>query len=282
MNPRLICFDLDGTLYQDSCVYLRMIDHFFHDTPYACWIEEIKEQMQKVLNGQALLKCGQFVPKQICEHPQTALDLFDVPAKTALLLPDPSPYLNRRAYSYLSDGWTLGMYLARRIGWEGDAFWQRFRQVRADLVHPVYGPAPNLALRDVLCCLRQQGIYIVLCSNAQAANCEELLQYLNLPFNPAENPETSCFDEVCFDADKPHTFPERISQWSEKLHILPEEMLFVGDQGYFDLYAGKKAGASTLLVSPLSITDAVLWDNRVKTCDEMILHLRSYCSEAIL
>lgn len=29
MTPRFICFDLDGTLYLDSCVYLRMIDHFF-------------------------------------------------------------------------------------------------------------------------------------------------------------------------------------------------------------------------------------------------------------
>ena len=29
MTPRFICFDLDGTLYLDSCVYLRMIDQFF-------------------------------------------------------------------------------------------------------------------------------------------------------------------------------------------------------------------------------------------------------------
>ena len=127
MTPRFICFDLDGTLYLDSCVYLRMIDHFFHDTPYSDWIFPVQEQMKQVLSGQSSLRCGQFVPKQKAEHPKTPEDLFDVPGTAALLLPDPSPWLDRTLYSYISDGWTLGMYLARRIGWEGEDFWQRFR-----------------------------------------------------------------------------------------------------------------------------------------------------------
>ena len=70
MTPRFICFDLDGTLYLDSCVYLRMIDHFFHDTPYRDWIFPVQEQMKQVLSGQSSLRCGQFVPKQKAEHPK--------------------------------------------------------------------------------------------------------------------------------------------------------------------------------------------------------------------
>lgn len=109
MTPRFICFDLDGTLYLDSCVYLRMINHFFHDTPYRDWIFPVQEQMKQVLSGQSSLRCGQFVPKQKAEHPKTPEDLFDIPGTAALLLPDPSPWLDRTLYSYISDGWTLGM-----------------------------------------------------------------------------------------------------------------------------------------------------------------------------
>lgn len=83
MTPRFICFDLDGTLYLDSCVYLRMIDHFFHDTPYRDWIFPVQEQMKQVLSGQSSLRCGQFVPKQKAEHPKTPEDLFDVPGTAA-------------------------------------------------------------------------------------------------------------------------------------------------------------------------------------------------------
>ena len=97
MTPRFICFDLDGTLYLDSCVYLRMITHFFHDTPYKNWILPVQEQMKRVLSGQSALRCGQFVPKQKADHPQTPDDLFDVPGTAALTLSDPSPWLHPAA-----------------------------------------------------------------------------------------------------------------------------------------------------------------------------------------
>ena len=68
-----------------------------------------------------------------------------------------------------------------------------------------------------------------------------------------------------------------MEEWSRKLGILPEEMLFVGDQGYFDLYAGKQAGASTLLVSPWEVADAGLWDHRVQTPKDMAVYLQELC-----
>lgn len=32
--PGLVCFDLDGTLYHDDRIYLRMIDYYFAGTPW--------------------------------------------------------------------------------------------------------------------------------------------------------------------------------------------------------------------------------------------------------
>mgnify|MGYP000043167586 FL=1 len=110
---------------------------------------------------------------------------------------------------------------------------------------------------------------MVLCSNAQEANCIELLNYLGF--------DDSCFEELCFDADKPHTFPQRIAQWGRQFNLSPKEMLFIGDQCYFDLYAGKTCGASTLLVSPWNAADAELWDHRVQTPKEMEAYLRELC-----
>lgn len=105
--------------------------------------------------------------------------------------------------------------------------------------------------------------------NAQETNCIELLDYLGF--------DDSCFEELCFDADKPHTFPQRIAQWGRQFNLSPKEMLFIGDQGYFDLYSGKTCGASTLLVSPWNVADAELWDHMVQTPKEMEAYLRELC-----
>ena len=144
-RPDLICFDLDGTLYQDNKIYPRIIRYFFQDTPYQEWIPDIQARMERILWGKEPFRCGQFVPKQAAQDPQSVDDLFAVPTVTALLEPDPTPYFDRTRYTYVSDGWTLAMYLARRIGWAGDAFWNRFRGAHtftfqlskplADLIH---------------------------------------------------------------------------------------------------------------------------------------------------
>lgn len=254
--PKLICFDLDGTLYQDKVIYKNIITHFFQDTPYCGWIESIQEKMDKILEGTETLKCGQFLPKKEAKFPEKMEDLFAVSGTAALLLESPKHWLDRRKYSYISDGWTLAMYLARRIGWEGERFWERFQKAREELVGETFGPKPDEELRNLLLQLRQKGVYLVLCSNAKKSGGEALLQHLCL---------AECFDEIIFDADKPHSMPTRIKEWG----IDPAEMLFIGDQGYFDLYSGKLAGARTMLVSPYYIEDQMLWDIRKHTLEEM-------------
>lgn len=267
-RPGLICFDLDGTLYLDRRVYPRIILHFFQDTPYRAWIPEIQARMEEILSGKAPLRCGQFVPKQAAQAPACPEDLFRVPGVTALLERDPAPYFDRTRYTYISDGWTLAMYLARRIGWAGEAFWHRFRAAREDLVSDRYGPRPEEELISALAMLRGCGTRLVLCSNAAAEGGWELLRHLKLD---------ESFDEVAFDADKPHSFPCRIRDWG----LPPEEMLFVGDQGYYDLYAGKQAGASTVLISPYHVEDAGLWKRRVRTLPELTAYLRALCEESV-
>lgn len=260
--PKLICFDLDGTLYQDKVIYKNIITHFFQDTLYYEWIEPIQEKMDNILEGTETLKCGQFLPKKQAEFPEKIEDLFAVSGTAALLLESPEKWLDRRKYSYISDGWTLAMYLARRIGWEGERFWERFQKARAELVGETFGPEPDDELRDLLLKLREKGIYLVLCSNAKKSGGEALLKHLHL---------SECFDEVVFDADKPHSMRTRMEEWG----IDPAEMLFIGDQGYFDLYAGKLAGARTMLVSPYYIEDQGLWDIRKHTLEELKEFLRN-------
>ena len=266
-RPETICFDLDGTLYQDRVIYPRIISHFFSDTPYASWVPALQSRVEQILAGRdPQLRCGRFVPKQAASHPQTPEDLFAVSSKAALLLPDPTDYFDRTQYTYLSDGWTLSMYLARRIGWEGDAFWTRFRQARADLVSAEFGPVPDGELREILTALRRSGIYLTVCSNAMDGPGWNLLRHLKLD---------DCFDEVVFDADKPRTFPQRMRNWA----VAPERMLFIGDQGYYDLYAGKNAGAATWLISPYDVEDCSLWDRRMYTIEELKKNLLGLLEE---
>lgn len=91
----------------------------------------------------------------------------------------------------------------------------------------------------------------MLCSNSRREGGEALLARLGL---------LGCFDEQIFDAEKPHATTKRMEGWSARWGIPSDAMLFVGDQGYGDLYAGLRAGARTLRVSPYPADDEGLWD----------------------
>ena len=134
--PGLVCFDLDGTLYHDDRIYLRMIDYYFAGTPWEKETGSVKAEMSRVLaGGNPAFRCGRFAPKEWGVCPGPAAALLAVPTEAALLRPDPSPWLDRRCWSYISDGWSLAMYLARRIGWDGEAFWERFQLARRERGH---------------------------------------------------------------------------------------------------------------------------------------------------
>ena len=99
---------------------------------------------------------------ELMDIPQAqAAALLAVPTEAALLRPDPSPWLDRRCWSYISDGWSLAMYLARRIGWDGEAFWERFQLARRDLLTDGVGPQPDPVLAGTaasgLCCAQIPG-----------------------------------------------------------------------------------------------------------------------------
>lgn len=267
--PGLVCFDLDGTLYHDDRIYLRMIDYYFAGTPWEKETGSVKAEMSRVLaGGNPAFRCGRFAPKEWGVCPGPAAALLAVPTEAALLRPDPSPWLDRRCWSYISDGWSLAMYLARRIGWDGEAFWERFQLARRDLLTDGVGPQPDPVLAGRLLRLRDRGIRLVLCSNSRREGGEALLARLGL---------LGCFDEQIFDAEKPHATTKRMEGWSARWGIPSDAMLFVGDQGYGDLYAGLRAGARTLRVSPYPADDEGLWDACIRTQEGLKELLAAWC-----
>ena len=58
--PGLVCFDLDGTLYHDDRIYLRMIDYYFAGTPWEKEIGSVKAEMSRVLAGGRYPPAGMF------------------------------------------------------------------------------------------------------------------------------------------------------------------------------------------------------------------------------
>ena len=238
-------------------------------TKYRNWLmgqppEEILNHAHEYAMREDILAAAELM-----DMPQAqAAALLAVPTEAALLRPDPSPWLDRRCWSYISDGWSLAMYLARRIGWDGEAFWERFQLARRDLLTDGVGPQPDPVLAGRLLRLRDRGIRLVLCSNSRREGGEALLARLGL---------LGCFDEQIFDAEKPHATPKRMEGWSARWGIPSDAMLFVGDQGYGDLYAGLRAGARTLRVSPYPADDEGLWDACIRTQEGLKELLAAWC-----
>lgn len=139
---------------------------------------------------------------------------------------------------------------------------------RRDLLTDGVGPQPDPVLAGRLLRLRDRGIRLVLCSNSRREGGEALLARLGL---------LGCFDEQIFDAEKPHATPKRMEGWSARWGIPSDAMLFVGDQGYGDLYAGLRAGARTLRVSPYPADDEGLWDGCIRTQEELKELLAAWC-----
>lgn len=263
--PKAIVFDLDGTLYQDSVICYRLIDHFFADTRYARFSGELKRIMMQVLRGGHRIKCGHFVPKMPILTAECAEDFMEVPSVVGLARPNARDYFDREKYAYIGDGWSLAMYWARRAGFPEDVYWQLFRPAREDLLSPAYGPAVHTQLKGRLQSLRQAGIRLCLCSNSQARDAVEFLTKHGLE---------SSFDRMIFDAHKPRAFRAILEGLNAEWGMENGDYLFVGDQGYSDLFEGRSLGAQTLLVSPFHVEDGVEWTYRAHTTDEMLEVLR--------
>lgn len=193
--PGACLFCLDGTLYHDDRIYLRMIDYYFAGTPWEKETGSVKAEMSRVLaGGQSGLPLRPVCPQGMggvswpghraagCAHRGCT------PASGPLALAGPEMlvlYLRR-----LEPGHVPG----RRIGWDGEAFWERFQLARRDLLTDGVGPQPDPVLAGRLLRLRDRGIRLVLCSNSRREGGEALLARLGL---------LGCFDEQIFDAEKP-------------------------------------------------------------------------------
>ena len=186
--------------------------------------------MSRVLaGGNPAFRCGRFAPKEWGVCPGPAAALLAVPTEAALLRPDPSPWLDRRCWSYISDGWSLAMYLARRIGWDGEAFWERFQLARRDLLTDGVGPQPDPVLAGRLLRLRDRGIRLVLCSNSRR---EEERRFW---------PGWGCWGALTSRILTRRSPTPLRNVWkggapAGGYHLT--RCCFVGDQGYGDLYAG--------------------------------------------
>ncbi len=133
-----------------------MQSHYFAGTPWEKNTGSVKAEMSRVLaGGNPAFRCGRFAPKEwgVCPGPATAL--LAVPTEAALLLSRTLALAGPEdAGSDISDGWSLAMYLARRIGWDGEAFWERFQLARRDLLTDGVGPQPDPVLAGRLLRLR--------------------------------------------------------------------------------------------------------------------------------
>lgn len=264
-RPKAVVLDLDGTLYQDEVICYRLVDHFFADTPYAVYADDLKALMTRVLRGEETVKCGHFVPKLPLRAVMCAEDFLRVPSIAGLAEPNAPDYFDRAQFSYIGDGWSLAMYWARRVDFAEDEYWRLFRPARADLLSDTYGPAVSPALKEALRALRQAGIRLYLCSNSQARDAMDFLTKHGL---------RDAFDARVFDAHKPRTYPDILRALDAQRSLDWRDYLFVGDQGYSDLYMGHTLGAQTLLVSPFHIEDGMNWTARVRTADELAGTLR--------
>lgn len=267
-----VVFDLDGTLYQDDVVCYDLIRCYTEGTPYEPMTEEIIDRARDILQGRGRQICGSFAAKCEAKGTPSLEKLFDFPVCQGLPQPDRETYFDRSRYSYIGDSWTLGMFLAHRMGFYGEEFWSRFHRVRQQLLNGPGRVVKDRRITGMLEKLRSAGIVLLLYTNSTHQNSSELLKQLDL---------LDKFDELAHSAGKPGGLTDRLRLLGKNYSLDYDEILLVGDQGFGDLYPGYCLGTRTLLTTPYRVEDGMEWSARVRTIGELVGLLTDGLSEKL-
>ncbi|WP_180954849.1 HAD family hydrolase [Bacillus sp. V3-13] len=270
---KVIVFDLDGTLYEDTHHFDYYAEKLRSKLP-----SELRnsfwEDYQLSVQGNHTLKIGTVYDIErdlvlIQEHNIVKAGyrwdghpLSD--AEIMNLYPKPIT-LDLVHMISIGDLWWVPSAIARHYGLGGEASQEAFLEIRRYMMDPEFVMTRVPGFREALWNLKESGYKSVLLTNSPKKDSEVILSKLGL-----EN----VFDKKVFEGQKPTRTVERFNEIKDHFQAEFHEVLSIGDNWINEILPAKELGCSTILIDPHGISKKGYADKVVKNISELIPVLR--------
>lgn len=260
---KVMIFDLDGTLYQDYTFLGRYLRYMLNDQLTEQELQQQINEAYAILEGNHLVRFGYFYNyenqkvytheklKPISSFSWEETEQVEVEGMIAPLF-------------YIGDPWCIAAVFGDRHNVSEEKRKHAFEFVRKEMTSEPYRIHRHDPLFEVLTNLEMDRKIFM--TNTPGPSGPEFVKHLKLEH---------VFDEFFFDAGK----PEGIQFVLERLiseGYQPHQILSVGDNPFNDLYPVKHAGGRTCLISQYKHADLTVWDESVKTVEELTGFLQRF------
>ncbi|MBT9283401.1 MAG: HAD family hydrolase [Hydrogenibacillus schlegelii] len=252
---KLVVFDLDGTLYEETHHFDRYAEEIAARLPDGSR-EAFWRDYRDAERGRHALRLGRAYDAQadlILAHRRgrvTGAWTWDgraLPAdEVARRYPEPLRF-DRETLMNIGDPWWLPIAVAVHYGLGPEPLAEAFLATRAFMQSEAFVMRPIPGLRDWIDRFRARGGKTALMTNSPEPDSRTILRKLGLE---------DAFDALIFWAEKPAKTEGHLLRLLAEFGVRPEEAVSVGDNWPNDIAPARRLGLYTVFVDPYGLGEA--------------------------
>ncbi|QOR65386.1 HAD hydrolase-like protein [Cytobacillus suaedae] len=267
--PKVIVFDLDGTLYEDihhfNFYAERLRDKLPLEKQEIFWKEyKLAEQGEHTLRigrvydvaKDLVLVQQDGMVKEAFKWDGTALTQEEVHH----LYPEQIT-IDLESMLSIGDLWWVPACVAFHHGLSGESGHQSFLETREFMMTPEFKMNQITDFKEMLQDLREHGVKLVLLTNSPEPDSEVILTKLDLQ---------TVFHKKIFNGKKPTLTSKRFEEIALTFNVKYNVILSVGDNWINEILPAQKLGCSTILIDPHHISTDESADIVVETMTQAI------------
>lgn len=260
---KIMIFDLDGTLYQDYTFLGRYLRYMLNEQLTEQELQQQINEAYEILEGNHPVRFGYYYNhknKKVYTHENLKpISSFFWDKQDLVEVEETAEHL-----FYIGDPWCIAAVFGDRHNISEEKRRNSFELVRKEMLREPHNIHRHSSLFDVLANLDMDRKIFM--TNTPGPSGPEFVKYLKLEH---------LFDEYIYDAGKPGGIQVILERLLSEGYQ-PHEIISVGDNPFNDLYPVKHVGGKTCLISQYKHADSTMWDESVKTIEELAKFLQRF------
>ncbi|MDX5474736.1 MAG: HAD family hydrolase [Bacillaceae bacterium] len=266
-DTKVIVFDLDGTLYEDTHHFSYYAEKLKSKLPTDTQ-DIFQKDYENVLAGKHPLKMGRVYDvhkDRILVHDEGhVLEGYTWEGVRIEEEEIKRDYQQPLAFDFttmlsIGDLWWIPVSIAAHYGVTREVSYECFMQTREHMMTPEFVLVANATFNDTLKSLTEK-YKVVLMTNSPQSDSDVIIEKLGF---------TSYFEHKVYEASKPIHTKKNLNEIANTFNVSPEEMLSIGDNYINEILPAKQLGCKTIYIDAHHLGEAKAADKTVKNLDEL-------------